>query len=80
MTHQKWCIVQLNKDAILADLDNLDYEDKHYGRRKTDLENRLSRVYDKIEEAENVLVEAKAKKRSMEMKICWINIMVCLEI
>ena len=65
----------LNKDAILADLDNLDYEDKHYGRRKTDLENRLSRVYDKIEEAENVLVEAKAKKRSiMADKVCSDNI------
>ena len=65
----------LNKDAILADLDNLDYEDKHYGRRKTDLENRLSRVYDKIEEAENVLVEAKAKKRSiMADKVCGDNI------
>ena len=65
----------LNKDAILADLDNLDYEDKHYGRRKTDLENRLNRVYDKIEEAENVLVEAKAKKRSiMADKVCGDNI------
>ncbi len=65
----------LNKDAILADLDNLNYEDKHYGRRKTDLENRLNRVYDKIEEAENVLVEAKAKKRSiMADKVCGDNI------
>lgn len=65
----------LNKDAILTDLDNLDYEDKHYGRRKTDLENRLSRVYDKIEEAENMLVEAKAKKRSiMADKVCGDNI------
>lgn len=65
----------LNKDAILVDLDNLDYEDKHYGRRKTDLENRLSRVYDKIEEAENVWVEAKAKKCSiMADKVCGDNI------
>ena len=28
-----------NKDTILSDMDSLDYEDKHYQRRKTDLEN-----------------------------------------
>jgi len=37
-----------NKDSILADLDGLDYEDKHYQRRKKDLEDRLYRNYDKI--------------------------------
>ena len=65
----------LNKDAILSDLDNLDYEDKHYKRRKTDLEDRLSKTYDKIEETENALVEAKAKKRSiLAEKVCGDNI------
>jgi site-specific DNA recombinase len=54
-----------NKDSILSDLDNLDFEDKHYQRRKMDLEYRLSKVYDKIEKAENALVEANAKKRSI---------------
>lgn len=54
-----------NKDGILADLDGLDYEDKHYQRRKKDLEDRLYRNYDKIEEAENSLVSAKAKRRSI---------------
>ena len=69
------CIEELNKDTILADLDNLDYEDKHYQRRKTDLENRLSKTYDKIEEAENSLVEAKSKKRSiLAEKVCGDNI------
>ena len=38
-----------NKDTILSDMDSLDYEDKHYQRRKTDLENRLYKTYDKIE-------------------------------
>nr|MCR5390195.1 zinc ribbon domain-containing protein [Lachnospiraceae bacterium] len=65
----------LNKDAILSDLDNLDYEDKHYKRRKADLEDRLSKTYDKIEETENALVEAKAKKRSiLAEKVCGDNI------
>lgn len=42
-----------NKDAILNDLDNIDYDDKHYKRRKSDLENRLSKVYDKMNDKMN---------------------------
>lgn len=52
-----------NKDTILSDMDSLDYEDKHYQRRKTDLENHLYKTYDKIDDAEELLVSAKAKKR-----------------
>ena len=40
-----------------------EYEDKHYQRRKTDLENHLYKTYDKIDEAEELLVSAKAEKR-----------------
>ena len=54
-----------NKDTILSDMDSLDYEDKHYQRRKTDLENHLYKTYDKIDYAEELLVSAKAKKRSL---------------
>jgi len=54
-----------NKDTILSDMDSLDYEDKHYQRRKTDLENHLYKTYDKIDEAEELLVSAKTKKRSL---------------
>ena len=54
-----------NKDSILSDIDFLDYEDKHYQRRKADLENRLYKTYDKIEEAEELLVSAKTKRRSL---------------
>ena len=36
-----------NKDTILSDMDSLDYEDKHYQRRKTDSENHLYKTYDK---------------------------------
>ena len=57
-----------NKDTILSDMDSLDYEDKHYQRRKrrkTDLENHLYKTYDKIDNAEELLVSAKAKKRSL---------------
>ena len=54
-----------NKDTILSDMDSLDYEDKYYQRRKTDLENHLYKTYDKIDDAEELLVSAKAKKRSL---------------
>ena len=54
-----------NKDTILSDMDSLDYEDKHYQRRKTDLETHLYKTYDKIDDAEELLVSAKAKKRSL---------------
>ena len=50
---------------ILNDLDNLNVEDRHYDRRKTDLENSLKKVYDKIEKIEDLIVEARAKKESV---------------
>ena len=53
------------KDVILADIDELDYEDKHYKRRKVDLEDRLYKAYDKIDAIENALADARAKKRSI---------------
>ena len=46
-------------------MDFFDYEDKHYQRRKTDLENRLYKTYDKIDEAEELLISAKTKKRAL---------------
>ncbi len=35
-------------------MDSLDYGDKHYQRRKTDLENNLYKTYDKIDEADKI--------------------------
>lgn len=54
-----------NRDSILVDLDNLDIEDKHYNRRKQDLDNRLYKNYDKIEDVEDLLLEARSKKKAM---------------
>lgn len=48
--------------SIMADLDLIDYENKHYRRRKADLEERLYITYDKIEKMEVSLAAAKAKK------------------
>lgn len=51
-----------NKDAIIRDLDSLDYEDKHYHRCKNDLEDRLYRTYDKMDEMEDQLVELRQRR------------------
>ena len=40
-------------------MDFLEYEDKHYQRRKTDLENYLYKTYDKVDEVEIFLVNMK---------------------
>lgn len=64
-----------NRDSVLVDLDNLDIDDKHYNRRKQDLDNRLYKNYDKIEDVENLLLEARSKKKAMlEEKITGDNI------
>ncbi|HEP5040113.1 TPA: resolvase [Streptococcus pyogenes] len=54
------------KFKIIEEIDNLDVEDKHYKRRKQDLDDRLYRMYDKIDELESSLIDAKAKKQTIE--------------
>ena len=56
------------KYKLIEEIDNLDVEDKHYKRRKNDLDDRLYRMYDKIEELESQLIEAKAKKETIEVE------------
>ena len=53
------------KESVLKDLDSLDYEDAHYQHIKTDFENILYKTYDKIDEKEELLIEARAKKRAI---------------
>lgn len=54
------------KSKIIEEIDSLDPDDKHYIKLKTDLDNRLYNMYDKIEEIENQLIAARAKKQSIE--------------
>ena len=54
------------KFKLIEEIDNLDVEDKHYKRRKQDLDDRLYRMYDKIDELESSLIDAKAKKQTIE--------------
>lgn len=54
------------KFKLIEEIDTLDGDDRHYKRRKKDLDDRLYRMYDKIEELESQLIEAKAKKETIE--------------
>ena len=37
----------------MEEIDSLDPDDKHYIKRKADLDDRLYKMYDKIEDTEN---------------------------
>ncbi len=54
------------KLRLIEEIDALDMEDRHYAARKNDLENRLDKMYDKLEEAEHQLKDARARKQSIE--------------
>ena len=48
------------------EIDTLDPDDKHYIKRKADLDDRLYKMYDKIEDTETLLIEDRAKKTAFE--------------
>ena len=54
------------KSKLMEEIDNLNPDGRHYIRRKADLDDRLYRMYDKIEELESQLIDARAKKTSIE--------------
>ena len=71
------------KSKIMEEIDTLDPDDRHYIIRKSDLDERLYKMYDKIEETENTLMDARAKKQAIEAdKITGDNIykvLICFE-
>ena len=54
------------KRKTLEEIETLDPDGRHYKRLKADLDDRLYRMYDKIDDQEQSLIEAKAKKQSIE--------------
>ncbi|MBQ8356602.1 MAG: recombinase family protein [Clostridia bacterium] len=54
------------KSRLFEEIDTLDPDDKHYIKRKADLDDRLYKMYDKIEDTESLLIEARAKKTVIE--------------
>lgn len=71
------------KSKLMDEIDTLDPDDRHYIIRKSDLDERLYKMYDKIESTENQLVTARAKKQAIEAdKITGDNIykiLLCFE-
>ena len=57
---------QATKARLIDEIDSLDPDDRHFAQRKKDLDERLYRMYDKIEETERLLIDAKAKKKTIE--------------
>nr|WP_244956293.1 zinc ribbon domain-containing protein [Gemella palaticanis] len=56
----------LTKNKIIEEIDGLDVSDKHYKRRKDDLDDRLYFIYEKIDAIESELFKAREKKESIE--------------
>ena len=54
------------KAKLAEEIDSLDPDDRHYVRRKADLDDRLYKMYDKIEDTEFLLIAARAKKQAIE--------------
>ena len=57
---------QATKFKLIEEIDNLAAEDKHYKRMKEDLDERLYRMYDRIDELEAHLIGTRAKKESIK--------------
>ncbi len=54
------------KLKLAEEIDSLNPYDRHYIKRKADLDDRLYRMYDKIEDVEAKLIETRAKKQAVE--------------
>lgn len=54
------------KLRLAEEIDSLDPDDRHYIKRKADLDDRLYRMYDKIEDVETQLIATRAKKQAVE--------------
>lgn len=56
------------KTKLMEEIDSLDPDDRHYIKRRADLDDRLYKMYDKIEEIESQLITDRAKKQAIEAK------------
>ena len=54
------------KSKLMEEIDSLDPDDRHYVKRKADLDDRLYKMYDRIEGIESQLITARAKKQAIE--------------
>ena len=64
------------KTRLAEDIDMLDPEDRHYSRMKTDMEDRLYKMYDKIDDLESQVIDATASSSSSSL-ICFLKSHLC---
>ena len=57
---------QATKFKLMDEIDSLDTENKHYKKIKSDLDYRLYRMYDKIEEIESNILDERTKKEVLQ--------------
>ena len=50
----------------MDEIDSLNPDDRHYVKRKADLDDRLYKMYDRIEDTESLLIAARARKNAIE--------------
>ena len=54
------------KRSLEKQIDSLNVDDRHYDRKLSDLQDRLDKMYDYIEDGEDKLNECKTKKKAIE--------------
>lgn len=54
------------KRSLENQIDCLNYDDKHYDRKLSDLQDRLDKMYDNIEDVEHSLKDCKDRRRAIE--------------
>lgn len=54
------------KVKLIDEIDSLDPDHRHYDQRKSDLVDRLAHIYDKIDDMEQALINARTKKQKIE--------------
>lgn len=54
------------KASLISQIDNLDYEDRHYEQKFQDLNDRLEIMYDKLEEIDALILENEEKKEVIQ--------------
>lgn len=58
----------LTKTKLIEEIDNLDAEDKLYKKIKVDLDERLYNIYDKIDNVETLLIDARTRLQNVKSK------------
>ena len=58
----------MTKTRLIEEIDNLDVEDKLYKKIKGDLNERLYNIYDKIDNVETLLIDARTRLQNVKSK------------